>query len=109
MYVIVQHGSRQYKVSEGDALLLDRLDERVEQPLEMDRVLFYSDGKDCRVGRPTIPGAKVVVAPTRPVLGRKITVTKMRRRKGYRLKRGHRQKYTEVRVKEIVIPEASGA
>lgn len=107
MYVIVQHGSKQYRLSEGDAILLDRLDEPLKEPLAIDRVLFYSDGVDYLVGRPTIPGARVVVEPLRAVLGEKIRVTKMKRRKGYRLRKGHRQKYTEVRVREIVIPQLS--
>ncbi len=105
MFVIIQHGSKQYKVSEGDALRLDYLGAEVEGPIEIERVLFCSGGDVHLIGRPTISGARVIAEPVKTVLGPKLTVTKFKRRKGSRVRKGHREKYTQVRVREIIVPE----
>jgi large subunit ribosomal protein L21 len=112
MYAIFENGSRQYKVSEGEVVKLDYrggddgegLDKGTK--VELTRVLLYCDGADVRVGQPTVEGARVV-AEVVDHPSTKVYVGKYRKRKNYRRLRGHRQFYTAVRVKHILLPGQS--
>jgi large subunit ribosomal protein L21 len=112
MYAIFENGSRQYKVSEGEVVKLDYrggddgegLDKGTK--VELTRVLLYCDGADVQVGQPTVEGARVV-AEVVDHPSTKVYVGKYRRRKNYRRLRGHRQFYTAVRVKHILLPGQS--
>jgi large subunit ribosomal protein L21 len=102
-YAIVEHGGKQYRVSPGDELLVDRTQPDLGQgdALVFERVMLVSQGDAVRVGRPTVEGALVrgqVVAAER---GDKIIVFKKKRRKGYKKTQGHRQDYYRVRVETI--------
>jgi large subunit ribosomal protein L21 len=112
MYAVFEDGSRQYKVSEGDVVKVDFRRCAGEEPLEgaatgttveFKRVLLYQNGDDTRIGRPVVEGAhivgEVVEHPTT-----KVYIQHFRRRKNYRRLRGHRQHYTAVRVKHILLP-----
>jgi len=104
LYAIIEDSGQQFKVSEGDVVRVDlrRLPEDA-QTIEFDRVLLVADGQDVRVGTPLVEGAKVLAEVVRPkVPGPKLRVFKYKRRKGYRRRIGHRQKYTEVRITQIV-------
>lgn len=102
-YAIVEHGGKQYRVSPGDELLVERTAPDLNQgdAVVFERVMLVSQGDTLRVGQPTVAGALVrgqVVASER---GDKIRVFKKKRRKGFRKTNGHRQDYYRVRVEAI--------
>jgi len=104
LYAIIEDSGQQFKVSEGDVVRVDLrgLPEGTET-IEFDRVLLVADGQDVKVGTPLVEGAKVLAEVVRAkVAGPKLRVLKYKRRKGYRRRLGHRQKYTEVRITQIV-------
>ena len=108
MYVVVEDGGRQYRVAEGDEIELDYRETPVGETITLERVLF-SGGEQTHVGTPVIEGAVVVAEVLGPVKGPKLRIQKFRRRKNYRRRTGHRQRYTAVRIREIRLPETSGA
>ena len=101
MYAVVRTGGRQFRVAPGQAVRVEKLDGSVGDKIELDEVLMVGGEGDSRFGTPLVEGAKVVGTITAQDRGDKITVFKMKRRKGYRRKAGHRQYYTEVRVDAI--------
>ena len=101
MYAVVRTGGKQMKVAPGDAVRVEKLDGSVGDRVEMTDVLLVAGDGEPRIGQPLVAGAKVIGTITAQGRGPKITVFKMKRRKGYRRKSGHRQAYTEVRVEGI--------
>ncbi|MBU4312479.1 MAG: 50S ribosomal protein L21 [Candidatus Omnitrophica bacterium] len=102
MYAIVETGAKQYRVSKGDLLEIERLDLKDKKEVKLDKVLFVSDKKDPSVGKPYIKGASVVCEVVGEKRGKKSISFKYRRRLGNsRRKVGHRQNYTVLKVKEI--------
>jgi len=101
MYAVVRTGGKQLRVAPGDAVRADKLEGTVGDRVELSEVLLVGGEGDARIGTPLVSGAKVVGTITAQDRGEKITIFKMKRRKGYRRKTGHRQYYTEVRVDEI--------
>ena len=101
MYAIVKTGGKQYQVAAGDRLLVEKLEGDVGDSIEFNEVLLIADGDAVTVGQPVVEGAKVVATITDQGKHRKIKVFKKKRRKGYRLKQGHRQAYTALTVAEI--------
>ena len=102
VYAIIEDGAHQYKIQEGDTFEVQRRDVAEDQStLEFDRVVMVGDGADSKIGQPYVEGAKVLAKIAGEVKGRKIDVIKFRRRKGYRRKIGHRQKYLRVTVQKI--------
>jgi len=102
VYAVVETSGKQYKVSAGEIIDVDKLSLEVGEKIELDRVLLVADGEDVRVGQPVIEGAKVVATVTAHGKGPKIIVFKYRPRQRYRRKRGHRQAYTRLMIDEIV-------
>ena len=103
MYAVFQDGPRQYRVSEGDVVRVDFRDAESGAKLEFDRVLLYQGTDGVKIGRPTVAGARVVgEVVDHP--SEKIFVQHFRRRKNYRRLRGHRQPYTAVRIRSILLP-----
>jgi large subunit ribosomal protein L21 len=103
MFAVFEDGSHQYRVSEGDVVQVDYRDAAVGTRLEFNRVLLYSGPDDTRIGQPTVEGARVLAE----VVGHpstKLYIQHFRRRKNYRRLRGHRQPYTEVQVRYILLP-----
>jgi large subunit ribosomal protein L21 len=103
MYAVFEDGSHQYRVSEGDIVKLDYRDANVGARLEFQRVLLYQGGEGLRIGQPLVEGARVVGE----VVGHpstKLYIQHFRRRKNYRRLKGHRQHYTSVQVRSIVLP-----
>jgi large subunit ribosomal protein L21 len=103
VYAIIEDSGQQFKVSQGDLLRVDlrELDEKA-QTLEFGRVLLVGDGEKVTVGTPLVEGAKVVGQILKAlVAGPKLITYKYKRRKGSRRKRGHRQKFVEVRITSI--------
>ena len=104
MYAIVEINGQQFKVEEGKKLFVNRIkDAEAGKTVEFDKVLLVDNEGTVTVGVPTVSGAKVVVEVVNPLVkGDKIIVFKMKRRKDYRKKNGHRQQFTEVTVKSVI-------
>jgi large subunit ribosomal protein L21 len=102
MYAVIKHSGKQYKVSVGDVLDLDRI-EGVEpkSTIEISDVLLVK-GDETKIGAPTVEGAKVVAEVINNVRGKKVIIFKKRRRKDSKKKRGFRRDITRVRIKEII-------
>lgn len=102
-YAIVDHGGKQYRVSPGDELVVERTEAGLEagDNLLFERVILVSQGDEVRVGQPVIEGATVSSQIVAPVRGEKIIVFKKKRRKGYKRKNGHRQDLYRVRIEAI--------
>jgi large subunit ribosomal protein L21 len=101
MYAVIRSGGKQVRVAPGQRVRLEKLDGSVGDAVELDQVLLVGGEGEARIGRPLVDGAKAVGTITQQGLGEKITVFKMKRRKNYRRKAGHRQAFTEVLVDRI--------
>ena len=101
MYAVVRSGGKQVRVEPGQSIRLEKLVGSVGDSIELDEVLLIGGDGDARIGAPLVDGAKAVGTITAQDRGPKITVFKMKRRKGYRRKTGHRQAYTEILVDRI--------
>ena len=104
MYAIIADGAHQYRIEEGQVLMVERKKDLPEdaKTIEFDRVLLIGDVEEGpKVGRPVVDGAKVTAAVLGEVKGDKIIIRKRRRRKKYQLKQGHRQRYLRVKVERI--------
>jgi large subunit ribosomal protein L21 len=102
MYAILRQGGRQYRVSPGDIIQIDLLGATKGDEVELDNVLMLNDGSGLSVGEPRVADCSVKARVLREARGRKITVFKYKRRKGYAKKQGHRQDFTEVQITGIV-------
>ena len=104
MYAIVEIKGQQFKVEEGKKLFVNRIQDAEEgKTVEFDKVLLVDNDGVVTVGAPTVEGAKVVVEVVNPLVkGEKVIVFKMKRRKDYRKKNGHRQQFTQVVVKQVI-------
>ena len=98
MYAVVRTGGKQVRVAPGEHVRIEKLPGEVGESIELDEVLLLSGEGDLKVGTPVLDGARVVGTITAQDRHPKITVVKMKRRKGYRRKQGHRQDDTEIRV-----------
>ena len=103
MYAIVRTGGKQYQVSAGDQLRIEKIDGAVGDVVELTDVLMVADGDNVVIGKPVVENGKVVATIAEQGKGQKIKVFKKKRRKGYRLMRGHRQQYTALKISEISI------
>ncbi len=103
MYAVIRTGGKQYLVSQGDFVKVEKLPGEVGDEVVFDDVLLVSDGGELKVGRPRVEGARVKGTIVEQARDKKIIVFKMKRRKGYRKKQGHRQYYTGVRVEAIEV------
>jgi len=100
MYAVIKTGGKQYRVSQGDRIRVEKLDGEVGTSLEFDDVLMIG-GDKVVVGTPNVEGAKVTAEITGQDKAKKVIVFKMKRRKGYRRKQGHRQPYTDLKITGI--------
>lgn len=104
MYAVIKTGGKQYRVSEGDVVRVEKLGEDVGAEVSFDAVQMLSDGDDVQIGTPLVEGARVKATVVDNGKRRKVIAFKKKRRKGYRRKIGHRQPYTALRIDEIVSP-----
>jgi len=102
MYAVFRTGGKQFRAEPGGRLRIPSLDAEEGSTLTFDEVLLTSDGGDVAIGDPLVKGARVEAEVLRHGKTKKIIVFKRKRRKNYRRKQGHRQKYTEIRIDEIV-------
>jgi large subunit ribosomal protein L21 len=102
-YAVISSGGKQYKVQEGETVVVERLDGEVGAPIVFDHVLMHSDGENVTVGTPVVQNAVVKGHVVDQDKHRKIVVFKYKRRKGYRRKQGHRQPFTRVKIDQIAI------
>ena len=100
MYAVVRTGGKQYKVSPGDVIRVEKLDHQLGSEVSLTEVLLVG-GEQVVVGQPTVADAKVTVVVTRQAKDRKVIIFKKKRRQGYRRLKGHRQMFTELFVKSI--------
>ena len=101
MYAVVKTGGKQVRVSPGQAVRVEKRAGDVGDAISFEEVLLVGGEGEARVGTPLVEGASVRGTIAAQARGPKITIFKMKRRKGYRRKHGHRQDYTEVRVESI--------
>jgi large subunit ribosomal protein L21 len=103
MYAVFEDGSRQYRVSEGERVKVDYRDAPVGTRVEFNRVLLYQGNEGLKIGQPLLDGTRVLAEVVdHPSI--KLYVQHFRKRKNYRRLRGHRQPYTEVLVRSILLP-----
>jgi large subunit ribosomal protein L21 len=109
MYAIIADGGRQYKVTEGQELEIDYRDIASGEELTFDQVLAVSGDDGLVLGKPQVAGASVTAEVLGPAKGEKLVVQKIRRRKTYRRRTGHRQLYTKVKISKIVSQQGASA
>lgn len=109
MHAVIQTGGKQYRVSEGDVLRVEKLDAEAGAKLEIKEVLLVSDGDTVKVGTPFVSGGKVTAEVTEHGRGEKIEIIKFRRRQKYRRKQGHRQDYTELKITKVTAGRKAAA
>lgn len=103
MYAVIETGSKQYRVTAGDTVEVERLDVEAGQAYTFERVLLVNNEGKLSVGAPTVPQASIVADVVGHIRGPKKVAFKMKRRKGYHRTVGHRQELTVVKIKEIKI------
>ena len=102
MYAVIETGGKQYRVAQNDVIRVEKLSAAEGETITFERVLMIGEGADCKIGAPLLEGSKVVADVEEHGRGDKVTIIKFRRRQKYRRKQGHRQSYTQLRIKEIV-------
>ncbi|HIU02884.1 MAG TPA: 50S ribosomal protein L21 [Candidatus Onthocola gallistercoris] len=100
MYAIIATGGKQYKVSEGDVIYVEKLGAEAGQSVVFDQVLVVG-GDEMKIGHPTVEGANVSATVMDNVKGKKVIVYRYKRKTGYHKKNGHRQAYTKVKIDAI--------
>lgn len=101
MYAVIRTGGKQYRVAEGDVLRVELLEKDPKQAVVFDQVLLVSQGDTLSVGQPTVKGALVEAEVIRHGRAKKVLIFKKKRTTTYQRTQGHRQGYTEVRIKGI--------
>ena len=101
MFAVVSTGGKQYKVSKGDVIQVEKIDQEQGETVTLDKVLMIGEGDDIQAGAPLLDGCTVVCEVEEQLKGKKIIVFKKKRRKKYRRKNGHRQLYSRLKIIEI--------
>ena len=103
MNAIIVTGGKQYKVSEGDVVFIEKLDQNTGDTVKFDQVLAIIDGENATFGTPVVEGASVEATVEKNGKGKKIRIFKYNAKKGYRKRQGHRQPYTKVTINKISV------
>ena len=101
MHAIIETGGKQYKVTEGDTLFIEKLEAEAGQAITFDNVLAILDGDKATFGAPVVEGASVAATVVKNGKGKKVRIFKYNPKKGYRKRQGHRQPYTKVQIGAI--------
>ncbi len=101
MYAVIKTGGKQYRVTNGDTIKVEKIDIEEGSNIDIDQVLMVTDGDDVKVGAPFVEGGKVLATVMKHGRGKKIKIVKFRRRKHSRTQMGHRQWYTELQITGI--------
>ena len=101
MYAVIESGGKQHRVEPGEVLRLEKLDATEGETVSFDKVMMIGEGENIQIGTPFVNGGAVTAEVVSHGRGDKVTIIKMRRRKHYRRQAGHRQYFTEVKIKEI--------
>lgn len=101
MYAVIKTGGKQYRISEGETLRVEKLSADVGANIELSEVLMIADGDNIKIGAPYVAGGKVTATVTAHGRGEKVRILKFRRRKHYMKRAGHRQDYTELKITGI--------
>jgi large subunit ribosomal protein L21 len=105
MYAVIESGSKQYRVAEGDVIEVEQMPVEVGKKVDLERVLMVGDTKEVKVGTPTVEGAKVTATVEGHKRGKKVIVYK--HKKNYHKKQGHRQNFTCLRIDKITAKAAA--
>ncbi len=103
MYAVIKTGGKQHKVAEGEILKVEKLKASEGEPVDITDVLLIEKDGEVTLGSPFIEGAKVTAKILRHAKEDKVTIIKMKRRKDYRKKQGHRQNYSEIQIEQISV------
>lgn len=109
MLAVIQTGGKQYKVSPGDEIQIEKIPGKAGDTVRFDQVLIYEKDDDVKVGTPLVQGVEVTGEIIRQDRSKKIVVFKFKRRKKYRKKQGHRQSYTRLKITDIGKPGKKAA
>ncbi|WP_296970766.1 50S ribosomal protein L21 [Tepidanaerobacter sp. EBM-38] len=101
MYAVIETGGKQYRVSEGDIIQVEKLPADVGESIEIDKVMALSADNGLKVGKPWLENAKVTAKVLRHGKSDKIIVFKYKPKKNYRKRQGHRQPFTEIQIEKI--------
>ncbi|SCZ51671.1 50S ribosomal protein L21 [Thiohalomonas denitrificans] len=101
MYAVIKTGGKQYRVSEGETLRVEKLPTEVGEQVSLEQVLMIANGDDVKIGTPVLDGSKVTATVKSHGRGEKIRIIKFRRRKHHMKTQGHRQDYTELEITSI--------
>lgn len=101
MYAVIETGGKQYKVAAGDVISVEKLDVEEGAEVTFDKVLMAGEGSDVKVGAPAVEGATVTGKVLRNGKAKKVVVFKMKRKKNYRRKKGHRQPFTKIEITAV--------
>jgi large subunit ribosomal protein L21 len=101
MYAVIATGGKQYRVSQGDKLRVEKLDVAEGESVDLNQVLMVVDGDDVKIGTPVVEGGKVTAEVKNHGRGNKVDIIKFRRRKHHMKRQGHRQAYTELEITGI--------
>jgi large subunit ribosomal protein L21 len=101
MYAVIKTGGKQYRVSAGEKLKVEQIPADIGQEIILDQVLMVGSGDAVKVGAPLVSGAKVTAKVVAHGRGEKVRIFKMRRRKHYQKRQGHRQNFTEIEISAI--------
>lgn len=101
MHAIIETGGKQYKVTEGETLFIEKLTAEAGDAVTFDRVLAVLDGGNAKFGTPVVEGATVEASVVKNGKGKKVMIFKYNAKKGYRKRQGHRQPYTKVEIGKI--------
>ena len=103
MYAVIKTGGKQHKVAEGEILKVEKLKASEGEPVDITDVLLIEKDGELTLGSPFVEGAKVTAKILRHGKEDKVTIIKMKRRKDYRKKQGHRQNYSEIQIEQILV------
>ena len=103
MYAVIKTGGKQYRVAAGEKIKVEQIAADVGQEIVIDQVLAVGEGDAVKVGTPWVPGASVKATVVAQGLRDKVRIFKMRRRKHYQKRQGHRQQFTELQIASIAV------